>query len=103
MARNQISSVLSHGWRPETGFISYDYGAYSEAILVYLLGPRRAGQSSAREHLGSDHSARGKPTPEPNRSREAPSSFIKCHPDFSIFATSVTNLALTIGYHRQMR
>jgi hypothetical protein len=31
-------SVLSHGWRPETGFIGYDYGAYSEAILLYLLG-----------------------------------------------------------------
>jgi hypothetical protein len=30
--------VLSHGWKPETGFISYDYGAYSEAILLYLLG-----------------------------------------------------------------
>ena len=30
--------VLSHGWRIESGFISYDYGAYSEAILVYLLG-----------------------------------------------------------------
>jgi hypothetical protein len=30
--------VLSHGWRPETGFISYNYGAYSEAILLYLLG-----------------------------------------------------------------
>jgi hypothetical protein len=30
--------VLSHGWRPKTGFISYDYGAYSEAILLYLLG-----------------------------------------------------------------
>ena len=31
-------SVLSHGWRPETGFISYDYGSYNEAILLYLLG-----------------------------------------------------------------
>jgi hypothetical protein len=31
-------SVLSHGWRPESGFITYDYGAYSEAILLYLLG-----------------------------------------------------------------
>jgi hypothetical protein len=31
-------NVLSHGWRPETGFISYNYGAYSEAILLYLLG-----------------------------------------------------------------
>ena len=31
-------NVLSHGWKPETGFISYDYGAYDEAILLYLLG-----------------------------------------------------------------
>jgi hypothetical protein len=31
-------NVLSHGWRPESGFITYDYGAYSEAILLYLLG-----------------------------------------------------------------
>ena len=30
--------VFSHGWRPENGFIGYDYGAYSEAILIYLLG-----------------------------------------------------------------
>jgi hypothetical protein len=30
--------VFSHGLRPETGFIGYDYGAYSEAILIYLLG-----------------------------------------------------------------
>ena len=31
-------SILSHGWWPETGFISFNYGAYSEAILLYLLG-----------------------------------------------------------------
>jgi hypothetical protein len=30
--------MLSHGWKPETGFITYNYGAYSEAILLYLLG-----------------------------------------------------------------
>jgi hypothetical protein len=30
--------VLSHGWRPVSGFIQYDYGAYSEAILLILLG-----------------------------------------------------------------
>jgi hypothetical protein len=29
---------LSHGWWPETGFITYNYDAYSEAILLYLLG-----------------------------------------------------------------
>jgi hypothetical protein len=33
----QEKQVLSHGWRPESGFIEYDYGAYSEAILLYLL------------------------------------------------------------------
>jgi hypothetical protein len=30
--------VISHGWRPETGFIKHDYSRYSEAILLYLLG-----------------------------------------------------------------
>jgi hypothetical protein len=30
--------VLSHGWIPETGFITNDYADYSEAILLYLLG-----------------------------------------------------------------
>jgi hypothetical protein len=30
--------ALSHGWKPETGFITYNYEAYSEAILLYLLG-----------------------------------------------------------------
>lgn len=30
--------VLSHGWKPEIGFLSYNYEIYSEAILLYLLG-----------------------------------------------------------------
>ena len=30
--------VISHGWRPETGFITYNYDTYSEATLLYLLG-----------------------------------------------------------------
>jgi hypothetical protein len=30
--------VVSHGWRPETGFITYNYDCYSEATLLYLLG-----------------------------------------------------------------
>jgi hypothetical protein len=30
--------VLSHGWIPETGFITNNYADYSEAILLYLLG-----------------------------------------------------------------
>jgi hypothetical protein len=30
--------VISHGWWPETGFITNNYADYSEAILLYLLG-----------------------------------------------------------------
>ena len=30
--------VLSHGWKPRSGFLRYNYGAYSEAILLVLLG-----------------------------------------------------------------
>ncbi len=49
-------AVLSHGWRLENGFISYDYGSYSEAILLCLLGlgapvnplPERAWEAIAR-------------------------------------------------------
>ncbi len=28
---------LSHGWRPETGFIKYRWDAYSEHLILYLL------------------------------------------------------------------
>jgi hypothetical protein len=31
-------TIVSHGWRPESGFIPYNYGEYSEAMLLYLLG-----------------------------------------------------------------
>jgi len=29
---------VSHGWRPETGFIKYCWEGYSEALLLYVLG-----------------------------------------------------------------
>jgi hypothetical protein len=32
------SAAVSHGWRPETGFIPYAYAGYDEALLLYLLG-----------------------------------------------------------------
>jgi hypothetical protein len=35
---NPAKLSISHGWTPERGFLTYDYGAYSEAMLVYLLG-----------------------------------------------------------------
>jgi hypothetical protein len=38
-------STLSHGWRPETGFIAYRWDRYAELMGLYLLGigaPRQA-------------------------------------------------------------
>lgn len=29
--------VVSHGWRPETGFLRFDWRGYNEAMLVYIL------------------------------------------------------------------
>jgi len=31
-------AAVSHGWRPETGFIPHTYTGYDEALLLYLLG-----------------------------------------------------------------
>jgi dienelactone hydrolase len=35
---NGHPAVLSHGWRPETGMIVHRWDAYSEAMLLYVLG-----------------------------------------------------------------
>jgi hypothetical protein len=34
---NKHPTLLSHGWRPETGFIKYRWNAYSEHLILYLL------------------------------------------------------------------
>jgi len=31
-------SALTHGWKPECGFLNYGWEGYSEAILLYALG-----------------------------------------------------------------
>ena len=31
-------TVISHGWRPETGFIPHRWTGYDEGLLLYLLG-----------------------------------------------------------------
>ena len=36
-AQNE-GSLVSHGWKPECGFLNYGWGGYSEAILIYVLG-----------------------------------------------------------------
>ena len=30
-------AAISHGWRPETGFLRFDWRGYNEALLVYVL------------------------------------------------------------------
>ncbi len=32
------SATLSHGWRPETGFLSHRWTGYDESMLAYILG-----------------------------------------------------------------
>lgn len=36
-ARNG-STAVTHGWRPERGFLPYHWTGYSEALLLYMLG-----------------------------------------------------------------
>ena len=36
--RNGHPTLLSHGWRPETGMIVHRWDAFSEAMILYLLG-----------------------------------------------------------------
>jgi hypothetical protein len=31
------SAKICHGWKPETGFLPYDWGGYNEAMILYLL------------------------------------------------------------------
>src|SRR5256885_895330 len=31
------ASTISHGWKPETGFIKYRWTGYSEALILYIL------------------------------------------------------------------
>ena len=30
--------TVTHGWKPETGFIKYRWSGYSEALILYILG-----------------------------------------------------------------
>jgi hypothetical protein len=30
-------TTISHGWKPESGFLHYSWGGYSEAIVLYVL------------------------------------------------------------------
>ncbi len=36
-AQNQ-GATLTHGWRPESGFLNYRWEGYDEALLLYILG-----------------------------------------------------------------
>ncbi|MEO7965902.1 MAG: glucoamylase family protein [Gemmatimonadaceae bacterium] len=32
------AATVTHGWKPETGFLSFRYEGYDEALLLYVLG-----------------------------------------------------------------
>ena len=32
------SATVSHGWKPETGFLRYRWQGYNEALILYILG-----------------------------------------------------------------
>jgi len=36
-AQNQ-GAILTHGWKPENGFLKYRWEGYDEALLLYILG-----------------------------------------------------------------
>ena len=31
-------ATVSHGWKPETGFLRYRWQGYNEALILYVLG-----------------------------------------------------------------
>ena len=35
---SEDTSILPHGWRPESGFLQYKWDNYSEMMMMYLLG-----------------------------------------------------------------
>src|SRR5215470_2845353 len=35
---SEDTSILPHGWRPESGFLQYRWERYSELMMLYLLG-----------------------------------------------------------------
>jgi hypothetical protein len=35
---SEDTPLLPHGWKPETGFLQYRWGDYSEMMMMYLLG-----------------------------------------------------------------
>ncbi len=45
--------TVTHGWKPETGFIKYRWTGYSEALILYILGLGLTDFSLARKELSS--------------------------------------------------
>ena len=55
---SEDTPILPHGWTPETGFLQYRWGEYSEMMMMYLLGLGSAIASAARrsmEQLEANH------------------------------------------------
>ncbi|HUR59649.1 MAG TPA: glucoamylase family protein [Opitutaceae bacterium] len=67
--------TLSHGWRPESGFIPHRWDSYSELMGLYLLGIGAPAQPLA---AGAWHAWSREP-----RARHEGRSFIQCGPLFT--------------------
>ncbi len=55
---SEDTSLLPHGWRPESGFLQYRWDNYSEMMMMYLLGLGSELASAARRRAGTPGSGR---------------------------------------------
>ena len=84
--------TLTHGWKPETGFLPYRYEGYDEGLLLYLLAPRLADSPTAAgelrrllRHLSVEGDLRPRSCSTPGRC--SPTSFRTCGSISAAFAT----------------
>ena len=85
--------TVSHGWKPETGFIKYRWDGYSEALILYVLGLASPDFPASRGELSRPGPGRTNGRNFTGRSFSTPvrSSFITSRTCGSIFAASRTN------------
>ena len=49
---SEDTSILPHGWTPESGFLQYRWENYSEMMMMYLLGLGSEMSPAAGRKLG---------------------------------------------------
>ena len=51
MGAKTVGATVSHGWKPETGFLRYRWQGYNEALSSIRAGPWLADARLAQEKL----------------------------------------------------